>query len=124
MISRVSHFSSSTSGMGSGLVIEDHVRRGKADHKHQELLLKVQGCHICLLSVEVNCVVPLHGRTAYDVAEVHLWLETGVFMNKMPQSHIYVIVQCAILMVKKMLFRPLELFCKSSETFVKKDSVL
>ena len=79
MISRVSHFSSSTSGMGSGLVIEDHVRRGKADHKHQELLLKVQGCHICLLSVEVNCVVPLHGRTAYDVAEVHLWLETGVF---------------------------------------------
>ena len=124
MISRVSHFSSSTSGMGSGLVIEDHVRRGKADHKHQELLLKVQGCHICLLSVEVNCVVPLHGRTAYDVAEVHLWLETGVFMNKMPQSHIYVVVQCAILMVKKMLFRPLELFCKSSETFVKKDSVL
>ena len=110
MISRVSHFSSSTSGMGSGLVIEDHVRRGKADHKDQELLLKVQGCHICLLSVEVNCVVPLHGRTAYDVAEVHLWLETGVFMNKMPQSHIYVIVQCAILMVKKMLFRPLELF--------------
>ena len=29
-------------------------------------------------------MVPLHGRTAYDVAEVHLWLETGVFM--MPQQ--------------------------------------
>ena len=65
--------------------MEDHVRRGKADHKDQVSLLKVQGCHICLLSVEVNCVVPLHGRTAYDVAEVHLWLETGV--SVMPQSH-------------------------------------
>ena len=65
MISRVSHFSSSTSGMGSGLVIEDHVRRGKAGSQGSGIvvegarlshLLVVSGSKLCGATSWQNCI--------------------------------------------------------------------